>query len=68
MHQIPLLIESLREQRGLSETQLATSAGMNRMTLARRMVNPDKLTIEETRGLANALGVTLLDLLQGDAA
>lgn len=68
MQQIPLLIESLREQRGLSETQLATNSGMARMTLTRRMANPGSFTASELERVAETLGVTLLDLLRGDAA
>lgn len=68
MQQIPPLIESLRRQRGLSETQLATTAGMTRMTLTRRMANPGAFQAGELDRIAVALGTTLLDLLRDAAA
>ena len=69
MHQaITDRIEALRESKGLSVPALATASGIPRVTLTRRLQNPDTFTLAELSRLAEALETTTRDLALPEAS
>lgn len=60
-------VRSLRGERGLTQTGLAERAGVSRRTIAEIELtagaNPTRATLE---GIADALGVTVSDLVRTD--
>jgi hypothetical protein len=61
-------IEAARQTAGLSHSGLAEKAGIPRMTLSRRMVDPATFTIGELERIAAVLGTTVEALVFGQAA
>ena len=56
-------IVQLREERGMTQEQLAAKAGINRVTLARLERAMHQPTLDTLGQLAQALGVGLVKLL-----
>lgn len=56
-------LKAIRKQRGLTQGQLATLAGINRITIIKYESGKVDPTIESATKLANALGVTVDELI-----
>lgn len=56
-------IESIRKEKRISKAEMAKMLDMDPSNYSRLEGRSDKLTIEQTSQIANALGVTLVDLL-----
>jgi transcriptional regulator with XRE-family HTH domain len=69
MHQaITDRIEALRASKGLSVPQLAVASGIPRVTLTRRLHNPETFTLAELARLAEVLETTTRDLALPEAS
>lgn len=62
------LIRQRMAEAGHSIASLAEATGIPRVTLGRKIAQPDALTLHQLRLIADALGVDWIDLAAGRAA
>lgn len=60
-------IKRIREEKGISQSKFAELIGMERTNYFRLEKRGNKLTIEQLEKIADALGVTVIELLTGEA-
>ena len=59
-----LRIRDLRKDKGMTQSALATAAGINRITIAKYETGRIKPTLESAHKIASALDCTVDDLLK----
>lgn len=61
-------VKALRGSSGMSQTRLAALTGLSQTWISRLAAGDENPTLETLERLANAFGVTPVDLLKVDAA